>query len=161
MCRVVSRCGTAAGVGAAVVLLWWGAFTLFPGLTHLSPGSGDCSGFAACVGAAVLGVFAEIFLTILLVLFSSLLLCWLGLWLLRVRPAWPVALLGPVGAWAVTAVVPGLVRSLRGDGPWDFLLTVPVGYALAAFVTATEVAGRWRLAVVVTVAVAAVVVPAA
>jgi hypothetical protein len=79
-----------------------------------------------------------------LVLFGAALLAWVLMALARVRPAWPVALGGPV-------VVLALVTTVLDMAEWPFpafSAAVAGCYALAAAVTADELPRAWRVALV-------------
>ncbi|WP_410669585.1 hypothetical protein [Amycolatopsis sp. cmx-4-68] len=91
-----------------------------------------------CVGPACLLVGL---LVVPLVLFGAALLAYALLALARVRPAWPVALVGPLAALAVFTTV------LDPKGPFPVFAAVVAGcYALAALVTADGLPRAWRVA---------------
>jgi hypothetical protein len=89
-----------------------------------------------CVGAAcmIVGLFIAP-----LMLFGAALLAYVLMALGRVRPAWPVALAGPVTLLAVVTTVD------VGTFP-VFAAAVAGSYALAALVTADGLPRAWRIA---------------
>jgi hypothetical protein len=103
------------------------------------------SNLRLCTGAACLLVGL---LVVPLVLFGAALLAYLLMALARVRPAWRVALVGPLAALSVFTTV------LDPKGPFPVFAAVVAGcYALAALVTAGELPRAWRVALVTPVMV--------
>ncbi|WP_125591898.1 hypothetical protein [Amycolatopsis balhimycina] len=79
-----------------------------------------------------------------LMLGGAWVLSWVTMALGRVRPAWPVALAGPMVAAA-------LVIRLIDVAKWPLaaiLAVVAAGYALAAVMTAAGLSPAWRIALV-------------
>lgn len=150
--RLVARLLGAAASGAGLVLGWWGFFLLFPDLplSLVSPGrpGGDCEAVRALCEAAgaVGGAMISFVFTIALVLGLSLPIGWGLLWLFRVRPAYPTALLGPVLAWVIGSTADRLGGIAGGEPPVALALCVGIGYAAAAFVTAAALPRYWRFA---------------
>jgi hypothetical protein len=154
--RVVARCVFAAAVGVGVVLVWWAVFLLNPRLPATMVDEPSCDGALECSGGSLGAIMVDLLLTVLVMVMSSVVASWPVLWLLRVRPSWPVALLGPVSALALYAVVPDPDRA-RSPGVVSFVVAVAGGYAIAAFVTTSGVSPRWRAAAGVALAIAALV----
>ncbi|MCR6484071.1 hypothetical protein M8542_14710 [Amycolatopsis sp. OK19-0408] len=89
-----------------------------------------------CVGAACMVVGLVV---APLMVFGAALLAYALMALGRVRPAWPVALAGPVTVLAVVATVdPGTFPG--------FVAVAAACYAYAALVTADELPNAWRVA---------------
>ncbi|QKV78032.1 hypothetical protein [Amycolatopsis sp. Hca4] len=120
--ELVHRCLAAAVAGALATLV----------LKAFSPLE-LCSG-PACFYVAVLAVP---------IMFSAgTAVAWGLMALARLRPAWPVAVVGPF-------VTLGLLTTVVDLGKWPFPLVsaaVGGGYAVAAVITADEVPRAWRVA---------------
>ncbi|NIJ12572.1 hypothetical protein FHU38_002916 [Saccharomonospora amisosensis] len=160
LARLVSRLLAAAASGTGLVLGWWGFFLGFPDLPFslVSPrqvGS-DCEAARVLCEAAsaVGGALISFLLTTALVLGLSLPIGWGLLWLLRVRPAYPTALLGPVLAWAIGSMADRLTSIAGGEPPVALAGCAGIGYATAAFVTTTTLPRYWRFAVLSALVVA-------
>ncbi|SFW63623.1 hypothetical protein [Amycolatopsis australiensis] len=94
---------------------------------------------AVCTGPACMIVGL---LVVPLVLFGAAMLAWALLALARVRPAWPVALGGPLVALALFTTVLDMAEC-----PLPVFCAVVTGcYALAALVTADGLPRVWRVA---------------
>jgi hypothetical protein len=119
----VRRCLASAAGGVLAVL------TVLVARDHLCSGS----------GCLVVPILQEP-----LVLGGAWLLSWAIMGLGRVRPAWPVALAGPLVAAVLVITVIDVAR-------WPsvaILAVVAAGYALAAVMTAAELSSAWRVALV-------------
>lgn len=122
----------AAVLGAGLVLGWWAFFRAFPELPVHLIGDEKCRNDLGCgLGAAYLSIV----ITVTLVLAVSVLVAWIVLSAIRIRPAWPVAILGPVLGW--------LVALLLGKALHEASLSLGVavaamaaGYALAGLLPA-------------------------
>jgi hypothetical protein len=99
-----------------------------------------------CIGAAC---FIVGLLVVPLVLVGGALVAYLLLALARVRPAWPVALVGPLAVLAVftTVLEPGAASFFTASA------VVAGCYAFAALVTADGLPRVWRVALAVPVVV--------
>ncbi|WP_103355450.1 hypothetical protein [Amycolatopsis sp. CA-128772] len=95
------------------------------------PISGLCTGPACLLVGMVVAP---------LVLFGAAALAWVLLALARVRPAWPVALVGPLTVLAVVTTVTGW------EAFWVFAAVAAASYAFAALVTADGLPRAWRVA---------------
>ena len=73
-------------------------------------------------------------------LFGAAVLAWVLLALGRVRPSWPVALVGPLAVLALTTTV------VNPSNMVAFFAVVPGCYAYAALVTADGLPFAWRVA---------------
>ncbi|GAA4415975.1 hypothetical protein GCM10023148_12710 [Actinokineospora soli] len=129
------RCLAAAGVACAVVLAWWAILSTWPEAVFTLVGADDVScpeaqGWGCEIGAA----FLSVILGVTLIISSGVGLVWWGLSLVGVRPAWPVALLGPVFTLFAVWVGDKALGELGALG--SALVPVAAGYALAALVTA-------------------------
>jgi hypothetical protein len=115
----------AAGVGAGLVLVWWGVFRAWPQLAiDLVPNEG-CANLGCALGAALVSLVLAVALVVML----SIAIGWLVLHAARVRPAWPAALLGPVLGW----VIGWLADPVLPEHPVIMLVPpVALGYGLAA-----------------------------
>jgi hypothetical protein len=60
---------------------------------------------------------------------------WLLLWAVRVRPAWPVALGGPILGWVVWWLANPVLQHVFGDTTWRAVVAFAVGYGLAGLIT--------------------------
>lgn len=111
-----------------MVLGWWAFFRAFPGLPFkLVTGDERCRNDLGCgLGAA----YVSIVLTVTLVIAVSLVVGLLVLWAIRVRPGWPVAVLGPVLGWLIALL---LGRSLH--------VSLSLGVAMGAMAVGYGVAG--------------------
>lgn len=119
--ELVRRCLVAAASGLLATL----AVTAFPYREM-------CTG-AACLIVAML--------VIPLVLFGAALLAYVLMALARVRPAWPVALGGPLVGLSLFTTV------LDMSSPFPVFAAVVAGcYALAALVTADGLPRAWQIA---------------
>ena len=121
-----------AVLGAGLVLGWWGFFRAFPDLPVHLIGDEKCRNDLGCgLGAA----YVSIVITVTLVIAVSVVVAWIVLSAIQVRPAWPVAILGPVFGW--------LVALLLGKAVHEASLSLGVavaamaaGYGLAGLVSA-------------------------
>lgn len=151
--RLVPRLLGAALSGAGLVLGWWGFFLLFPELPfslvepEVSGSSCEAARVLCELAGAATGALLGLLLTTTLVLSLSLPIGWGLLWLLRVRPALPTALLGPVLAWLVGSMADRLFSITGGAAPVWLACWVALGYSTASFVTAETVPRYRRLAV--------------
>ena len=66
----------------------------------------------------------------------SVLVGWLLLWLIGVRPAWQVALAGPLLAGALALLTNPLTQHLFGQSIMRTLIPVAIGYGLTALLVA-------------------------
>src|SRR5438094_108700 len=123
----LGRALAGASVGSGLVLAWWGIFRLAPNWPLRIARSDRCQDFGCALGAAL----ADLALTAVVVIASSMAAGWVVLRAFRVRPAWPVAILGPVLGWAILQLV-GQAQS--GSVGW-ILPAMAVGYGLAGFVS--------------------------
>lgn len=161
--HLMSRLLGASAAGACLVAGWWGFFLLFPELPFslVDPGalSSDCESarFLCELAGAAAGALLSFLLTTTLVLGLSVPIGWGLLWLLRVRPALPAALLGPVLAWFIGSTADHIVGITGGEAPVWLACWVALGYATAAFVTTATVPRYWRLAALLALIVAWVV----
>ena len=121
-----------AAVGSGLVLVWSGIFRLAPHWPTSIVRSDQCRDFGCALGAALTGLV----LTAAVVIAGSMVVGWVVLRAIRVRPAWPVAILGPVVGWAILLLI-GQAQS--GSLGW-ILPAMAAGYALAGFVSARRTA---------------------
>ena len=128
------RCLAAAAVACAVVLVWWAVLTIWPGsvfslVEAKSVSCPEAPGWGCELGA----VFLNIIIGITLIVWGGVGLAWWLLSLVGVRPAWPVALLGPVFTLFAIWVGDAALKHLGSLG--SVLVPVALGFALAALVT--------------------------
>jgi hypothetical protein len=120
--ELVRRCLVAAASGLVATLVLW-AF----------PYREMCTG-PACL---VIAMFV-----VPLAVFGAALIAYVLLALARVRPAWPVALIGPLIVLSLVTTVLDLVAC-----PFPLFCAVVAGcYVLAALVTADALPRAWRVA---------------
>lgn len=129
----------AAGVGAGLVLLWWAVFSIAPGLLTGLVGAEDVAcapgaDFGCALGAALLSVV----LGVAVVVAASIVLGWLVLRLFGVRPAWLVALLGPVLGWALAWLGSAPLSAAFGDSVWRVFVPITLAYGIAGSLTARK-----------------------
>jgi uncharacterized membrane protein HdeD (DUF308 family) len=116
-----------AVLGAGLVLGWWAFFMAFPDLPVHLVGDERCRNDLGCgLGAAYLSIV----ITVTLVVAASVVVGLLVLRAIRVRPGWPVAVLGPVLGW--------LVALLLGNAMHESL---SLGLAMGAMAVGYGVAG--------------------
>jgi hypothetical protein len=120
-----------AGVGVALVLIWWGAFKLVPNLVFRIDKPEGCNE----IGCALSAALASVVLTIALVVAMSVALAWIILSLLGVRPALPVALLGPVLGFALALLISRGFEFVFGQSVPLLALAAAAGYGVAGLVT--------------------------
>ncbi|MDI1462430.1 hypothetical protein QEZ54_15775 [Catellatospora sp. KI3] len=98
-----------------------------------------CEGGMECLGDALLTIFG--------CLLAAAVSMWPLLVLFRVRPAWPIALVGPVLFVCLTVVV---VRSeLAARTPWTWVLAIELAYVGAAILVDRRVNRVVRVAILV------------
>jgi hypothetical protein len=125
----------AAGVGALLVVVWWAIFHNFPDL--LFPHLVDC-GLNPTLSCGLGGAIAGVILVVGVVVAVSVLAGWLLLGVAQVRPAWPVALAGPIIAGLLTWLTNPITHVLLGQSILRALLPVAVGYGLAGLIIRTR-----------------------
>jgi hypothetical protein len=126
----------ATGVGALLVVIWWAIFHNWPDL--LFPHLVDCGPnptLSCGLGGAIVGVILVIGVVVAL----SVLGGWLLLWLAQLRPAWPVAVAGPIIAGLLTWLTNPITHVLFGQSILRALLPVAVGYGLAGLIIRSRV----------------------
>jgi hypothetical protein len=122
----------AAVLGAGLVLGWWAFFRAFPNLP-VRVGDEKCRNDLGCgLGAA----YVSIILTVALVIAVSVLVAWIVLWAIRMRPAWPVAILGPVVGWLLALLLAKLLHQSSLSTVWLAVLAMAAGYGLTGLITA-------------------------
>ncbi|MDT7800493.1 MAG: hypothetical protein QOI78_3926 [Actinomycetota bacterium] len=127
---LVRRCPAAAGAGVVAALTVTSA-----------PTTGWCTG-GSCV---LLG-----FVLVPLVLLAAVLLAWAVMGLAQVRPAWQVALAGPLIVLSLTTTLLGSMWT------WPlavYVVVVAACYVLAALVTSAALPRVWRVALALPVVV--------
>jgi hypothetical protein len=121
-----------AAVGTGLVLVWRLIFRLAPNWPPRIGRGDQCRDFGCALGAAL----TSLVLTLAVVIASSMVVGWVVLRAIRVRPAWPVAILGPVLGWAILALA-GQAQS--GSVGW-LVPGMAVGYGLAGLISAPRAA---------------------
>jgi hypothetical protein len=139
--RVLASAGVAGGLG----LVFWLVIRVVA-RSHVARGF-TCGG-GGCLFLAIVGSLAG--------LVAVVVLAWPLLRAVGVRPAWPVALLGPVIAIAAYREFFVLVDRSLVTGLWILLA---VSYAAAAVITAPRLYRYGSAAVAMTVVVLAIVTP--
>lgn len=129
MPRPILRTLLSAAVGIALVLGWWWVFSAAPNLA-INLTDTTCADFGCALGAALVSFIV----TIAMVVSVSMVVGWALLWTVGVRPAWLVAITGPILAW----VVGWLAQSIIPSGIWRFLIPVAIGYAVAGLLTSRQ-----------------------
>jgi hypothetical protein len=120
------------GLGGGLVLIWWGLFRLSPRWPLRLVGDDTCRSDLGCgLGAAIVSLI----ITVAVVLAISMAAGWLLLWAVRVRPAWPVALVGPILGWVVWWLANPVLQHVFGDTTWRAVVAFAVGYGLAGLIT--------------------------
>jgi hypothetical protein len=119
------------GIGALLVVIWWAIFHNWPDLFF--PHLVDC-GPNPSLSCGLGGAIAGVALVISTVVALSVLAGWLLLWVAQVRPAWPVALAGPILAGLLTWLSNPVTHVLFGQSILRALLPVAVGYGLAGLI---------------------------
>jgi hypothetical protein len=137
--RVVASAGVAGGLG---LVLWLVALAGYR--SHVTSGL-TCGGPWGCLGLAIIASLAS--------LLAIVILAWPLLYAARVRPAWPVALIGPMVALVASREYLKLADRSLLTGLW---LVLAISYAAAAVISAPRL---YRyLSAVVAVAVVALYV---
>lgn len=118
-----------AATGAGLVLAWWVVFLIWPGVPRLVDFQGDCHQIGCAIGNAIVSLI----LTIALVTGLSIAVGWIVLAAVGVRPAWPIAVVGPIFGWIIVQLTNGIA-----DGGSVLWLTVvfAVGYGVAGLLSA-------------------------
>jgi len=134
--RVLASACVAGGLG----LVFW--LVLYIGWSRFTDG-GTCGGAwgLGCLGVAIIAGLAGIL--------AFIVLAWPLLHAARVRPAWPVALLGPVISFVTYYEYVKLVGGSLVTGLWIVLLAV--SYAAAAVITAPRLYRYWSAAIAMAV----------
>lgn len=121
-----------AGVGAGLVLAWWGFFRLFPELPLRLAGDEQCrQDFGCGLGAALISVI----LTVSLVIAVSVAVGWGVLWAVGVRPAWLMAIVGPVAGWLLLLLADRALHPTSVRNVWEVVVGMGVGYGLIALIS--------------------------
>ncbi len=128
--RVVASAGVAGGLGLA---LWLAV--LAGSRSHVTSGL-SCGGPWGCLGLAIVASLAA--------LLAIVILAWPLLYAARVRPAWPVALIGPVIAIVASREYVKLADGRLLTGLW---LVLAVSYAAAAVISAPRLYRYWSAVV--------------
>jgi hypothetical protein len=121
MPKALRRTLLSAAVGVALVLIWWTLFTAAPNLTNPT-----CSDLGCALTSA--------YLTIAVIVVLSMLIGWIILTAVGVRPAALVAIVSPIIAW----VIGWLADPAFGSGLWRYLVPVAVGYGIAGLLTTRQ-----------------------
>jgi hypothetical protein len=145
---VLKRAGWSAAVGGVALILGVIVGVVGVRVVPCEGGGLECLGTALIVGVAAL--------------VAAAIVAWIGLHLIGVRPAWPVALLGPPAALAAGRigdllpipddVLPGWLYSVGG-----LSAAAAFGYLAAALVTDRRIPGWPRLALVLSLAAPALI----
>jgi hypothetical protein len=125
--RVVASAGVAGGLG---LVLW--LVTFAGSRSHVTSRltcGGDTGG---CLELAIIGSIAA--------LLAIVILAWPLLYAARVRPAWPVALIGPVVALVASREYLRLADSSLLTSLW---LVLAISYAAAAVISAPRLYRYW------------------
>lgn len=117
-----------AAVGSGLVLFWWGLIRLWPRWPLNIVRDDSCRNFGCALGTALISLV----LTVAVILAGSIAIGWVLLWAIRVRPAWPVAILGPVLGWVLLQLIG---QAQTGSVGW-IVLGMAIGYAFAGFISA-------------------------
>ena len=129
--RVLASASVAGGLGLVFMLV----LDIGSG-SHITAGLTCGGGEWGCLGLALIGALAG--------MLAIVVLAWPLLHAAGVRPAWPVALVGPV----VTLVVSREYGDLTGQTPETGLWVVlALSYAAAAVITAPRLYRYWSLVV--------------
>ena len=132
--RIAASAGVAGGLG---LVLWLVA--LAGSRSHVTSGL-TCTGPWGCLGLAIIASLAG-FLAVVI-------LAWPLLYAARVRPAWPVALIGPIVALVVSREYVKLADRSLLTGLW---LVLAVSYAAAAVISAPRLYRYWSAVVALAV----------
>jgi hypothetical protein len=132
--RVAASGGVAGGLG---LVLW---LVVLAGSRSHATSRLSCSGPWGCLGLAVIASLAA--------LLAIVILAWPLLYAARVRPAWPVALIGPVVALVASREYVKLADSSLLTGLW---LVLAVSYAAAAVISAPRLYRYWSAVVAIAV----------
>jgi hypothetical protein len=128
--RVVASAGVAGGLGLVL-----GLVVLAGSRSHVTSRL-TCGGPWGCLGLAVIAGLAA--------LLAIVILAWPLLYAARVRPAWPVALIGPMVALAASREYLKLAdRSLLAS----LWLVLAISYAAAAVISAPRLYRYWSAVV--------------
>jgi hypothetical protein len=128
--RVLASAGVAGGLGLALWLV-----VLAGSRSHVTSRL-TCAGPWGCLGLAILASFAA--------LLAIVVLAWPLLYAARVRPAWPVALIGPVVALIVSREYLKLADRSLLTSLW---LVLAISYAAAAVISAPRLYRYWSAVV--------------
>jgi hypothetical protein len=132
--RLVASAGVGGGLG---LILWLGA--LAGSRSHFTSGPA-CGGPAGCLE---LDIFAS-----LAALLAIVILAWPLLYAARVRPAWPVALIGPIVALVASREYLKLADRSLLTSLW---LVLAVCYAAAAVISEPRLYRYWSAVVALAV----------
>lgn len=139
----ISRVLASAGVAGGLGLMFWLVFYV-GSRSHV--GAGFACGGGGCLFLAIVGVLAG--------LVAIVVLAWPLLRLAGVRPAWPVALLGPIIAMNAYGEFLVLAERSLVTGLWILLA---ISYAAAAVITAPRLYRYGSAAVAMAVVALAIV----
>jgi hypothetical protein len=131
--RVLLRALGGAAVGAGLVLVWWAIFRAAPDAFFNLVGV-DCAPNAD-LGCALGGAILSVIVAVIVVVAVSIVVGWFVLWAIGVRPAWAVALVGPVLGWVIAWLAEPVLTSMFGSGVARVAVPVALGYGLAAAIT--------------------------
>jgi hypothetical protein len=130
---VLLRALGGAAVGAGLVLIWWAIFKAAPDSVFSLVGV-DCAPNAD-LGCALGGAILSVIVAVIVVVAVSIVVGWIVLWAIGVRPAWAVALVGPVLGWVLAWLGEPVLTSMFGSGVARVAVPMGLGYALAAAIT--------------------------
>jgi hypothetical protein len=126
--RVLTSAAVAGGLGLVFRLV------LYVGSRSHVTSRLTCAGEWGCLGLALIGVLAA--------MLAIVLLAWLLLHATGVRPAWPVALAGPVVTFVADRAYLNLTGQTLAAGLW---IVLALSYAAAAVMTAPRLYRYWSL----------------
>jgi hypothetical protein len=128
--RVLASATVAGGLGVVFMLVLY-----IGSRSHVTAGL-TCGGEWGCLGLALIGALAG--------MLAIVVLAWPLLHMAGVRPAWPVALVGPVVALVLSREYGNLTGHTLVTGLW---VVLAVSYAAAAVITAPRLYRYWSLVV--------------
>jgi hypothetical protein len=129
--RVLASASVAGGLGLVFFLVLY-----IGSRSHITAGMTCGGGEWGCLGLAIIGLLAS--------MLAIVVLAWPLLHAAGVRPAWPVAVVGPVVALAVSDEYTNLTDQTLITGLWIILA---LSYASAAVITAPRLYRYWSLVV--------------
>jgi hypothetical protein len=122
-----------AVMGAGLVLAWWAIFTRWPSWPLRLTNDRECQDMGCALG----GAFASLLIMIPLVIALTVTVGWIVLRAIRVRPAWPIAVVGPVLGWVLVLLAGGVIGE---PTVWWQVAAFAVGYGFAGLLSAPRAA---------------------